>query len=146
MKTLARKLPVLSTKEFVLLDYERRLQFNGETGVKSFQSIYGSFLDIDENYGNYAGIDWQEETLGRVATSQNYRVRISGGNKELQYSLNYTYFKDLGAMQYSGNDKHNISFSLSHKPTKRISVNARVNYDQTYICLLYTSPSPRDRG
>lgn len=139
VKTLARKLPVLSTKEFVLLDYERRLQFNGETGVKSFQSIYGSFLDIDENYGNYAGIDWQEETLGRVATSQNYRVRISGGNKELQYSLNYTYFKDLGAMQYSGNDKHNISFSLSHKPTKRISVNARVNYDQTYIYGMGTS-------
>ena len=42
-------------------------------------------------------------------------------------------------MQYSGNDKHNISFSLSHKPTKRISVNARVNYDQTYIYGMGTS-------
>ena len=63
VKTLARKLPVLSTKEFTLLDYERRLQFDGTAGVKSFQSIYGSFLDIDENYGNYAGIDWQEETV-----------------------------------------------------------------------------------
>ena len=130
VKTLARKLPVLSTKEFVLLDYERRLQFNGTEGVKSFQSIYGSFLDINENYGSYPGIDWQDETLGRTATSQNYRVRISGGNKELQYSLNYSYFKDLGAMIGSGNDKHNISFSISHRPTKRISVNARVNYDQ----------------
>lgn len=94
VKTLARKLPVLSTKEFVLLDYERRLQFDGESGVKNFQNTYGSFLDIDENYGSRPGIDWQEETLGRTTTSQNYRINISGGNKDLKYSLNYSYFKD----------------------------------------------------
>ena len=139
VKTLARKLPVLSTKEFVLLDYERRLQFDGESGVKNFQNTYGSFLDIDENYGSRPGIDWQEETLGRTTTSQNYRINISGGNKDLKYSLNYSYFKDLGAMVYSGSDKHNISFSISHKSTKRLSINARVNYNQSRIYGMGTS-------
>lgn len=138
-KTLARKLPVLSTKEYVLLDYERSLGFKGEAGVTSFQSIYGSFLEIDENYGNRPGIDWQEEALGRTATSQNYRVRISGGNKDLKYSLGYTYFKDLGAMILSGNGKHNISFSISHKPSERIQVNARINYDQSQVYGMGTS-------
>lgn len=138
-KTLARKLPVLSTKEYVLLDYERSLTLKGETAVTSFQSIYGSFLEIDENYGNRPGIDWQEETLGRTATSQNYRVRISGGNKDLKYSLGYSYFKDLGAMVFSGNDKHNISFSLTHKPSDRIQVNARINYDQSQVYGMGTS-------
>lgn len=138
-KTLARKLPVLSTKEYVLLDYERSLAFQGEKGVTSFQSIYGSFLEIDENYGNRPGIDWQEETLGRTATSQNYRVRISGGNKELKYSLGYSYFKDMGAMVFSGNDKHNISFNITHKPSKRIQVNARISFDQSKIYGMGTS-------
>lgn len=139
VKTLARKLPVLSTKEFVLLDYERSLQFDGESGIKNFQNTYGSFLDIDENYGSRPGIDWQGETLGRTTTSQNYRVNISGGNKDLKYSLNYSYFKDLGAMVYSGSDKHNISFSISHKSTKRLSINARVNYNQSRIYGMGTS-------
>lgn len=138
-KTLARKLPVLSTKEYVLLDYERSLAFQGEKGVTSFQSTYGSFLEIDENYGNRPGIDWQEETLGRTATSQNYRVRISGGNKELKYSLGYSYFKDMGAMVFSGNDKHNISFNITHKPSKRIQVNARISFDQSKIYGMGTS-------
>ena len=138
-KTLVRKLPVLSTKEYILLDYERSLAFLGEKGVTSFQNIYGSFLEIDENYGNRPGIDWQEETLGRTTTTQNYRVNLSGGNKELKYSLSYSYFKDMGAMVFSGNDKHNISFNINHKPNDRIQINARINYDQSKVYGMGTS-------
>lgn len=138
-KTLVRKLPVLSTKEYILLDYERSLAFLGEKGVTTFQNIYGSFLEIDENYGNRPGIDWQEETLGRTTTTQNYRVNLSGGNKELKYSLSYSYFKDMGAMVFSGNDKHNISFNINHKPNERIQINARINYDQSKVYGMGTS-------
>lgn len=130
IKKIARKLPVLSTKEFVLLDYERSLAFKGEAGVKSFQSRYGSFLEIDEYYGDYEGIDWQEEALGRVTTSQNYRVNLTGGGKELKYNFSYSYFKDLGAMLYSGADKHNVSLSVTHDASARFKANARFNYTQ----------------
>lgn len=74
-------MPVLSTKEFVLLDYERSLAFKGESGVTSFQQRYGSFRELDENYANREGIDWQDEALGRVTTSQNYRVNLTGAEK-----------------------------------------------------------------
>lgn len=139
IKKIAKKLPVLSTREFVLLDYERSLLLKGEGGVKSFQSIYGSFLDIEDNYGNREGIDWQEEALGRVTTSQNYRVNLTGGGKELKYSFSYSYFKDLGAMLYSGNDKHNVSLSVNHNASKRFQANARINYTQTKIYGMGTS-------
>lgn len=139
IKTLVNKLPVLSTKEFALLDYERSLQFLGIEGVKSFQKRYGSFLEINDNYGSRPGIDWQEETLGRTATSQNYRVGVAGGGKDLKYSLSYSYFKDLGAMVHSGNDKHNISFSVYHKASSRLQVNARINYDQNKVYGMGTS-------
>lgn len=130
IKKIARKLPVLSTREFVLLDYERSLALNSENGVKTFQSRYGSFLEIDENYGNREGIDWQEEALGRITTSQNYRVNLTGGGKELKYNFSYSYFKDLGAMVYSGANKHNVSLSVSHNASKRFQANARFNYTQ----------------
>lgn len=141
IKKIARKLSVLSPTEFVLLDYERSLALNGENGVRKFQSTYGSFMEIEENYGHREGVDWQEEALGRVATSQNYRVRLSGGNKELKYGLGYTYFKDQGAMILSGTNKHNISLNLSHKASDRFEANARISYDQTKIYGMGTSES-----
>lgn len=139
IKKIAKKLPVLSPEEFVLLDYERNFALYGESGVCRFQSTYGSFLEIHENYGNREGVDWQEEALGRVATSQNYRVRLSGGNKELKYGLGYSYFKDMGAMIASGTDKHNISFNLSHKASERFQANARISFDQTNVYGMGTS-------
>lgn len=139
IRKVAKKLSVLSPKEFVLLDYERELADNGEDGVQSFQEMYGSFYEIDENYADREGIDWQEEALGRITTSQNYRVNLSGGNKELKYSLSYNYFKDLGAMINSGNNKHNISFNISHKASERFQANARFTYNENKVYGMGTS-------
>ena len=127
---IAKKLDVLSPAEFALLDYERSYALNGTTGVSTFQKRYGSFQDIDENYADRKGIDWQEEALGRVTTSQNYRVNISGGTKELKYGMSYNYFKEQGAMVYSGDYRHNISFNISHKASSRFQANARFSYNQ----------------
>lgn len=139
VKKVAKKLQVLSPKEFVFLDYERNLALKGTDGVNSFQNMYGSFYEIEENYGNREGVDWQEEALGRITTSQNYRVNISGGNKKLSYNLSYSYFKDLGAMLESGNDKHNISFSVSHSGNDRFLANARFSYNENKIYGMGTS-------
>lgn len=139
IKKVSKKLPVLSPKEFVLLDYERSLSLKGEDGVKGFQKRYGSFYEINDNYAGRPGVDWQEEALGRVTTSQNYRVSISGGNKELKYSLSYSYFKDLGAMIKSGNNKHNVSFSVSHRASDRFQANARLNYNENKVYGMGTS-------
>ena len=135
---IAKKLPVLSSQEFAILDYERNLFFNGTDGVNRFQNLYGSFREIDENYSD-RGIDWQEEVLGRTTTSQNYRVNVSGGSKDTNFSMGYAYFKNMGAMVYSGDEKHNISLSISHKGGKRLSVNARLNFTQQKIYGMGTS-------
>ena len=127
---LARKLDVLPVDEFVLADYEREAG-RGITSIQSFQNRYGSFLEIEKNYGNYDGIDWQEEALGRTTIRQNYRMNISGGAKDFKYSLNYNYYKDMGAMVFSGTHKHSISFNFSHRPAQsRIALTGRVSYMQ----------------
>ena len=42
-------------------------------------------------------------------------------------------------MVYSGNKKHNISFNMNHKLNDRLSVNARVSYDQMKVYGMGTS-------
>lgn len=135
---IAKKLSVLSSEEYALLDYERNIYFYNSEGITRFQNTYGSFHEIHENYAN-RGIDWQDEVLGRTTTSQNYRVNISGGGRDLNYNLNYAYYKELGAMVYSGTDRHNISLSFSQRGDKRLSVNGRVTFSQTDVSGVGTS-------
>lgn len=137
-KKLANKLDVLSPEEFVLLDYERTMYkiATGDAGTDAMNKWverYGNFSDISKNYGNREGIDWQQETLGRTALTQHYRVGVSGNTEKLQYSLAYAYYNEEGAMVYSGTKKHNISFNMNHKVNKWLDVNARISYDQMRV-------------
>ncbi len=129
---LAKKLPVLSSEEFVLMDYERSWFLTGEDGVRASQNRYGSLIERDSNYAGRF-IDWQDLTLGRTTLTQNYRVNVSGGTKDLKYGLSYAYFNSEGAMVYSGSEKHTVSFNISHNSGKRFSVNARVNYSYNKV-------------
>ena len=140
IKKVSNKLDVLSTKEFVLADYERRIGgTNEESGIRNFEKLYGSYDDIDANYGSRKGIDWQKETLGRTAVTQNYHLGIAGGSSDFKYNLNYSHFKDQGAMLHSGNSKDNVSLNLNHKANKRLTVSARFSYDQTKVYGMGTS-------
>ena len=65
--------------------------------------------------------------------TQNYRVGVSGGTDKLNYNLAYSYYDEEGAMVYSGNKKHNISFNMNHKLNDRLSITARISYDQMKI-------------
>ena len=148
-KKVAKKLDVLSTREFALLDYERRYysaftaknstQEDLDKAVANFEALYGKYADIDANYANRAGIDWQDQTLGRTALTQNYRVGVSGGTDKLNYNLAYSYYDEEGAMVYSGNKKHNMSFNMNHKLNDRLSITARISYDQMKIYGMGTS-------
>ena len=138
-KNVASHLPVLSTQEYALLDYERSYGSNGDTGIEAFEKLYGPFRDINSNYANRPGIDWQKETLGRTAYTQNYRLGVNGGIKGLQYNLSYLFFKDQGAMVYSGNDKNNITLNVNHKASEKITITGRVNFDQMKVYGMGTS-------
>lgn len=135
-KKIAKKLDVLSPYEFALLDYERTLYKigKGDGGdLNKWKSIYGDYSDLEANYAGRKGINWQDETLGRTALTQNYRVGVSGNTEKMQYSLAYAYYDEEGAMMYSGSKKHNISFNMNHEVNKWLSVNTRISYDQMRV-------------
>lgn len=131
VRKLSKKLDMFSTKEFVLADYERTLGFSmRDEDMISWQNRYGSFLEIDEHYANRCGLDWQEETLGRTTLTQNYRVGVSGGNKNTKYSASYSYYDDEGAMVNSGSNKHTISLNMNSDVKDWLTVTARATFDQ----------------
>lgn len=137
-KKIAKKLDVLSPYEFAKLDYERRVydaatDTDWQSDITAFEKNYGPYADIASNYSNRKGIDWQDETLGRTALTQSYRVGVTGGSDKLNYSLAYAYYDEEGAMVYSGNKKHNISFNMNHQVNDRLAVNARISYDQMRV-------------
>lgn len=138
-KKIAKKLDVLSPYEFVKLDYERKVyekydnQDDWEKAVRGFEVIYGKLSDVEINYINRPGINWQDETLGHTTLTQNYRVGVSGGTDKLNYSMGYSYYNEEGAMIYSGNSKHNISFNMNSTVNDRLSVTARMSFDQMKV-------------
>ena len=134
-RRLANKLNTLSTEEYVLADYERTLgtSTSPEESMLAWQNRYGSFLEIHDNYGDRPGIDWLDETMGRLTMTQNYRVGMNGGSDAVKYNLSYSYNKDEGAMIYSGSERHNIALSVNGKVNDKISVTGRVNFDQRNI-------------
>lgn len=137
---LAKKLDVLSPLEFVWLDYERSFdQVDNTEDMARFTKNYGDVADINANYANRPGLNWQDLTLGGDKIKQNYHLNISGGNSSVHYALAYNYYKSEGAMVHSGTSRHNVSFSLDHKLTNKVKVTARVNYDERKVYGMGTS-------
>ena len=133
-RKIANKLDVLDPKEYVLADYERTLGTLqvGQT-MNTWISRYGNFEDIEANYNGRKGIDWQDETLGRSTFVQNYRISVQGGSKTTQYTAAYNFFRDEGAMVYSGDKKHDITLNIKTKVNDRLSFSARANFDMRKI-------------
>lgn len=129
-RKVSKKLKVLDVEEFLLLDYERSLAFNGQSGVTGFQNRYGSFIDIASNYADRPGIDWQKEALGRTASTQNYHLSVNGGTKDLKYNFNYNYNRDEGAMIKSGTDKHTVSLAAQQNNGRWLSFNVKATYTE----------------
>ncbi len=124
VRNIAKKLEMMSTEEFVYLDYERIAIKDGN--FDNFNKFYGDFSEIGTNYAN-KGVNWQDEVF-RTGFVQNHKVDVSGGTKELKYSASYSHLSDKGIMLESGLKKDNIRLKLDHKINKRVRVNVNLNY------------------
>ncbi|SHE81914.1 TonB-linked outer membrane protein, SusC/RagA family [Mariniphaga anaerophila] len=142
VKQLAKKLDVLSPYEFVLLDYERNL---GDASVmESWFNRYGSFADIQSNYANRPGIDWQDEVFGSPVNNQYHKVSISGGTENTKYNLSYSVNDDQGIMVNSGFKRNSANFNFDHKVSEKLKASASIRYtDQTFYGMGTSSQGSR---
>lgn len=125
MNKVASKMKLLNSEQYLAM---RKQAFEND-GISEYPS--GAY-DVNGVWDNTRHIDWQDELLGRIASSSNIGVSIHGGNEttrfmvNLGHSENQSVFSDrflyksnnfLGSFQYnSPNGKFEVnginSFSL----------------------------------
>lgn len=117
-KRLARRKEVLDNYEFALANYELAA-FDGDSGIKSFQSAYGAFEDL-YLYNSVPGTDWQDDMFGNNVLSHSHNVSIQGGTDKTKYSMSVTYQKDGGLMVNNDFSRLTGNFKLSHEISDKL--------------------------
>ncbi len=116
-KKISKTIGVLSPYEYAYYQYE--------LGSDS----YGSFQDLDI-WKSVEGNDWQDEIFGNTGLQKQVNASVSGGSKDLKYSVSYAHNDEESIMEGSGYNKNNISAKLNANINKWLSLdfNARLSY------------------
>ncbi len=126
-KQLNNKMDVLNPYEFALLEYERATKSADE--LLKFNTTYGEFSLIKENYLNRSGIDWQDEVFdGRNPKTQMHKLSVSGGSKGMNYAASFTRNDDDGIMEGSGLERNGVRLKLDYKANDKLKTTYNVSY------------------
>lgn len=123
---VAKKLDVLDPYEFVLAQYERAVP-GGELEVENFVLRYGNLNELDA-YKKRQFIDWQDATFGRDAIMATHNLRISGGLKNMVYSISLTDNKQDGIVLNSGLKRKSLNFKLDHTASTKFKSGISFRY------------------
>ena len=125
---LGKKLDLLSVEDYVKYQYEFQLLrgqednwagiFGGDVNAADFYT--GAYSRIANEYGNRAGIDWQDEVFGNTGITQNHNVNITGGSEKTKYMLSYNYTGEDGIMAKHGYQKNSIRTKINHELWKGV--------------------------
>jgi TonB-dependent starch-binding outer membrane protein SusC len=128
-KKLSNKLDVLSPYDYVKWQYERSLLAN-QPG--KYTDLFGNYQDMDL-YRDIQGNDWQEQVFGRIGTTFNHNLNLSGGSEKTIYSVSYNSINDKAIMQRSDFKRDNLILNLSTKPNDKITLDFDLRYANTQI-------------
>ena len=90
---------------------------------------YGNFADMD-NWRSIDGTDYQDEMFGRTGNQQQYNINVSGGTKQMTYSVSYAHNEEKSIMLNSGFKKDNVNAKIKSELNKWMTLdfNARLSY------------------
>ena len=74
----------------------------------------------------------QSKYLLRKAVSQNYSLNVSGGSKDLAYTIGGGYQRLLNNTVRSNSDRINLSYNMQYRPVKDFDLSAGVFYNVTH--------------
>lgn len=126
VRTLAKKLKVLSPYEFVIYNYERSRGSSQDS--TDFAKYFGTTWDTLNVYKNVNAIDWQEALMGQTGVAQTHNVGVSGGSKKTTYNLSYTFTNDKAIIINSKYRRHQINLKAEHKFNDKIKLGVTTRY------------------
>ena len=118
----------MGVEDYVKYQYEFQLLRGNEDNfsnifggdINSGDFYTGAYSRIANEYGNRAGIDWQDEVFGNTGITQNHNVNISGGSEKTKYMLSYNYTGEDGIMDKHGYQKNSIRAKINHELWKGV--------------------------
>lgn len=138
---LGKKLDLLGVQDYVKYQYEYAALrgsensfanfFGGDINASDFYT--GAYSRIAQEYGNRAGIDWQDLVFGDTGITQNHNINISGGTDKTRYMLSYNYTGEDGIMDKYGYQKNSIRAKLNHELWKGVRFDFASNLQMTKI-------------
>lgn len=93
---------------------------------------YGKWEDIGI-YRGKVGTDWQDMMFGNTGVKQNYSVTLSGGSKDLTYSVNYTHDEESYIMKTSDLKRDYLNAKLAKDINKSLKVDMSMRMTKTVI-------------
>jgi TonB-linked SusC/RagA family outer membrane protein len=142
-KKITKELELLTTSDFVRLEYERAMLSNEDekrkfvnvygsgydTGLDALTNMYRAWTELPGAYDDREGINWQREVFNaETPLTQNYKVSLSGGTKQAKYNASYARTDDDGIMKGSGYRRNNIRLRFDNEVTKRLRFSTGVSY------------------
>ena len=119
IRKVAGSQKMLSPYEFALWQHE----------IRPDALTYGRYEDL-EIYKSMKGTDYQDQLFGRTGNQANYNLSVSGGNKDMKYSVSYAHNEEKAIMIGSGFTKDNINAKITTNLNKWLTVdfNGRMSY------------------
>lgn len=132
VRTIAKKLDVMSPYDFVQYQYELYNRDGYQDLIDKFVSLYGTYSDIDQ-YKTIQTRDWQEEVFGKEAFNFTHNLNISGGNTNSAFTLSLNHVEEDGIMINSGYKRNMANFKYDFDISKKLKVGLTARYSQTFI-------------
>ena len=107
-------------QRYNLMDAYEFAEFNNRVGTFSFTD------DELAEYKANGGTDWQDEIM-QTGVSQNYKVILSGGSKNIKFYISPSYRRSTGTIRNTEADGYGLSSKVDMDLSDRISVQVETN-------------------
>ena len=138
-KKLSKTMDVLDNRDYMLMQWENQyLKGNVEDFAGHFIPNYqtGDSYDIAAMLAGANDLertDWLDRTFGRTGFDSNHSISVSGGNKNANFSANYTRIDNKAIMEASDYHRNNLSLKSKFKPIKNLTIAFNTRYSDTKV-------------
>jgi TonB-linked SusC/RagA family outer membrane protein len=137
-----KNMPVLGANDFRVY-LSDMLKSSGQTDAQiQAQPYMNDNVNSGTYYNYHNNTDWQKEVF-KNSLSQNYYLRVSGGDDIARYTLSLGYANDGGITDNTSSQKYNTRFNADLNLSKKFTVGANVSFTYNEQSLFDQGVSPK---
>lgn len=137
-----KNLPLLGSNDFRVY-LSDMLKSSGLTDAQiQAQPYMNDNINSGTYYNYHNNTDWQKEVF-KGSITQNYYLRVSGGDDIARYTLSMGYADDGAVTRNTSSQKYNTRFNADLNLSKKFSVNANVSFTYNEQSLFDQGVSPK---